>query len=347
MATDWDGLDRIIGVMMPLLNERERRLFIGACGRHLGRGASAHLHELTGMSRSTISKGVEEVASLPVDPTAKTAAALLKQAARAAGAGSKPLEEHHPDAVSRLLKIVNETAAGGATAPLSYTTLSSRRLAERLNEGEPEPIASHTSICRLLKEAGFRLDQTSPGSADRNAQFDYINKTVRQALADGVPVLAIEAALRKDEGAFAPAAMTDDAAPVAAAAIGEWLRTATDEPQFSELVIIASDTGSLRWQLELQKIADEKGFDIRVLNFPSGTTRWNAIEEQFVTEVRSLSPEAPQLTLQVTVSRIGPVADKEAAPSLSRPDSEKLAAVNVVADDWRGDWNYTVKPHRM
>jgi len=48
---------------MPELDERSRRLFAGLLARQLGRGGSSLVHQITGLSRVTIRRGIKECES--------------------------------------------------------------------------------------------------------------------------------------------------------------------------------------------------------------------------------------------------------------------------------------------
>ena len=49
--------------LMPRLNERDRRLALGAEAESWGRGGIAEVHRATGMSRTTIGRGIEELSA--------------------------------------------------------------------------------------------------------------------------------------------------------------------------------------------------------------------------------------------------------------------------------------------
>jgi len=55
--------------LLPVLDERGRRLFVAAEARALGRGGAYVVEEATGMARSTINRGMKELkAGTPLDP---------------------------------------------------------------------------------------------------------------------------------------------------------------------------------------------------------------------------------------------------------------------------------------
>ena len=78
-----------------LLNERTRRRWAAVEARALGRGGIARVAEATGLSRATISAGLQELAAGPQDDDA---AGRL----RGPRAGRKALAEHDADLVAAL-----------------------------------------------------------------------------------------------------------------------------------------------------------------------------------------------------------------------------------------------------
>ena len=72
--------------VMPLLDERQRRVLAGAQARALGRGGIKAVAEASGLARSTVQKAVAEV-DAGLDRTAPV---------RRAGAGRKRLVDKAP-----------------------------------------------------------------------------------------------------------------------------------------------------------------------------------------------------------------------------------------------------------
>ena len=52
---------RAINHFVAILNEKQRRLFLGLCARQQGRGAIRQLARITGVSRNTIRRGLREL----------------------------------------------------------------------------------------------------------------------------------------------------------------------------------------------------------------------------------------------------------------------------------------------
>ena len=63
MDLNSEGLSRLFEVMLPLLDERQRRLLAGTVAEVLGRGGATWVAEASGMSRNTVIAGAKEVAT--------------------------------------------------------------------------------------------------------------------------------------------------------------------------------------------------------------------------------------------------------------------------------------------
>ena len=70
-TTMTDGEKQFVSIMMSSLNEKERRIFLGAYSDCLGHGGITDLSNLTGMSRSTITIGRNESREIKADPKAR------------------------------------------------------------------------------------------------------------------------------------------------------------------------------------------------------------------------------------------------------------------------------------
>ncbi|GHT98068.1 hypothetical protein FACS1894126_3170 [Alphaproteobacteria bacterium] len=77
-----------IKAVLPLLNEKQSRLFLASCANAMGRGGVKNVCEISGFSRTTVIKGKKELEA-GVDENAKNI--------RTAGGGRKCLEKTYPD----------------------------------------------------------------------------------------------------------------------------------------------------------------------------------------------------------------------------------------------------------
>jgi transposase len=198
MAISSDARGRLalrFGVLLPHLNERQRRLLLAAEARLLGHGGVRAVAQVAGVSESTVRKGVFELEEgqdlFPVDR------------ARREGGGRKSAEGLDAGLVPALLALVEPEERGDPEPPLRWTTKSLRRLAGELTrQGHP---VSAPAVGRLLRAAGFSLQanaKTLEGARhpDRDAQFRYINEQVKDHQAGGEPVISVDTKKREQLG---------------------------------------------------------------------------------------------------------------------------------------------------
>jgi len=78
-------------------------------------------------------------------------------------------------------------------------------------------------------------------------------------------------------------------------------------PQAQEILITADGGGrtgsrSRRWQLELQRLADETGLAIPVCHFPPGTSKWNKSEHRMFCQITENWRGRPLSSHEVSVN---------------------------------------------
>jgi transposase len=183
------------GVLLPHLNERQRRLAVAVEARLLGHGGVRAAARVAGMSETTVRRGVAELEA-GEDP-------FPDGRVRAPGGGRRRAEQTDPAVLQALLGMVEPDERGDPESPLRWTTKSLRHLAEELaRRGYP---VSAPTVGRLLKSAGFSLQanvKTLEGAQhpDRDAQFRYINEQVKDHQADGEPVVSVDTKKREQLG---------------------------------------------------------------------------------------------------------------------------------------------------
>ena len=112
-----DGTKDIIGVMMPILNEHQRRIFLSAIAENLGWGSSTDIAELTGISMQTLTRGRKEIASLQRDPTARPSPDGTERI-RSPGGGRKSKVDQNPEIRDRILSILDGNIIGDPMSPI-------------------------------------------------------------------------------------------------------------------------------------------------------------------------------------------------------------------------------------
>src|SRR5215207_7743388 len=188
-------LARRFEVLLPHLNERQQRLALATEARLLGHGGIRAVAEATGVSATTVRRGVAELESgedsLPVGR------------ARRSGGGRRRADDQDPELAAALLGLVEPDERGDPMSPLRWTTKSLRHLAEELAlQGHR---VSAPTVGRLLRDNGFSLQGTAKTlegaqHPDRNAQFTYINEQVKAHQAAGEPVISVDAKKKEQLG---------------------------------------------------------------------------------------------------------------------------------------------------
>jgi len=180
-----DTLKEQFSRIWPHLDERARRLVAASKAVELGYGGISRVSRACGLSRVTVTKGIEELAAKPLPPGR----------VRRAGGGRHALETHAPGLPAALEALVEPTACGDPQSPLCWTCKSTRALAAELTARRHR--VSHNKVAQMLREAGYSLQgnrKTEEGGdhPDRDAQFRHINRAVRRALRAGEPVISVD-----------------------------------------------------------------------------------------------------------------------------------------------------------
>jgi transposase len=182
--------------LVSVFTERSRRVWAATEARALGYGGINQVAQATGISASTIRRGLRELdADAPLPP----------ERTRRAGGGRKRTTALDPTLLQDLEALVEPTAPGDPDSPLRWTCLSTRTLAVAL-EALGHAI-SHTLVAELLHGLGYSLQgnvKTREGRQhpDRDAQFRYIAQQVRAAQRQGQPTISVDTKKKELVGPF-------------------------------------------------------------------------------------------------------------------------------------------------
>jgi hypothetical protein len=115
------------------------------------------------------------------------------------------LELHDPGLPDLLESLVEPLTRGDPESPLRWTCKSTRTLAGELVHRK-HPI-SHEKVAQYLRKQGYSLQgnrKTEEGEdhPDRDDQFRHINREVRQAMAQGLPVISVDTKKKELVGNF-------------------------------------------------------------------------------------------------------------------------------------------------
>ena len=196
MELSSEALAGFFATALPHLNERQRRLVVGAMAEALGRGGQARVVEASAMSSSTVAKAVAEVRS-GIEPSVRQ---------RAPGAGDKPAIDKQPGLLEALDELVHPETRGTPMSALRWTLKSTYELARDL-QGRGFR-ASAELVRRLLHQMGYSLQapaKQNEGSAhpDRDGQFRHINALAAERLAVGEPVISVDTKKKELIGNYA------------------------------------------------------------------------------------------------------------------------------------------------
>src|SRR6266436_6543295 len=133
------------GSIFPHLDERQRRLLLGAEARSIGRGGIRLVARAAGVREATVSLGVSEL----------DAGGAPLGRVRRAGGGRKRVVDVDPGLRGAVLALVEPDMRGDPMSPLRWTTKSTRNLASELT-AQGHRISADT-VADLLREEGFSL----------------------------------------------------------------------------------------------------------------------------------------------------------------------------------------------
>src|SRR5208283_6084124 len=152
------------------LDERGRRLFAAAEARTAGHGGIAAASRATGIARSTIGRGLKDLA-MP---------GSLSGEVRRPGGGGPTLIAKDPTLLEHLRQLLESTTMGDPMRPLMWVSKSHAKLAAALREmGHKIADSSIPKLLGLLKYSRQVNRKTLEGSHNpaRNAKLEHINTT--------------------------------------------------------------------------------------------------------------------------------------------------------------------------
>jgi hypothetical protein len=134
-------------------------------------------------------------------------------------------------------------------------------------------------------------------------------------------------------------------------------------PKARALLITADGGGSngyrlRQWKVELQKLADAASLSIMVCHFPPGTSKWNKVEHRLFSFISSNWRGEPLRDYETIVRLIAATTTAKGLKVTCRLDrrryqvgrkisDKEFAAVNLIPDEFHGEWNYRIQPRRI
>ena len=196
---DVAALKMRIDCVVPTLNEYQRRRYLSAEAKAIGRGGISLVSRLSGVSRPTLTEGVKEFDK----PEAE---APEQGRSRKAGGGRKPIWKKNPEIFDVLSELLEAHTKGDPMRLLLWTNKSLRNLSAALTE--KGYTANKDTVGIILKMLGYGLQAdkktltVKPSHPDRDAQFEHIKSETQKAALEGNPILSIDAKKKENIGNF-------------------------------------------------------------------------------------------------------------------------------------------------
>ena len=187
----WEG-------MSVDLNEKQKRRFAATLSKTYGYGGSTAVHEATGIALNTITRGKKDLS----DPTGSGTDRI-----REPGAGRPWIDEKYPRLMEHIEKIIEDSTYGDPMRILTWTTDSLRTIQEKLLDQYDEKV-SYVTIGTILEDMDYskqqnqKMLQNGEPHPDRDAQFQIINKTAKEFIAEGEPVISVDTKKKENVGNF-------------------------------------------------------------------------------------------------------------------------------------------------
>lgn len=187
----------------PFLDERTLRVWAAAEVKAAGKRSLSLVSRATGLARGTIMAGLRDIdeknyANRDVQP--------VMAGIRRPGAGRKSAELKDAELLPALDRLVAPATRGDPMSPLRWTSKSTEKLSQALT-AQGHAVGSRT-VSRLLGVLGYSLQANQKSlegrskNPDRNAQFEFINKTAGERLSVGEPVISIDTKKKELIGDF-------------------------------------------------------------------------------------------------------------------------------------------------
>jgi hypothetical protein len=191
-------MEERIAAMLPILNEKQRRIYLASEAKAYGRGGISQMSRVSGMSRTTIRVGLAELESGEKIDISRV---------RKPGGGRKFVEANIPSIQERIREIVDGSTYGNPEKVLSWTTESLRKIQTKLLE-KFDISVSFKTVGAILENLGYskqanqKMLQVGKPHPDRNAQFEFINKKATEFIDAGEPVISVDTKKKENIGNF-------------------------------------------------------------------------------------------------------------------------------------------------
>jgi len=188
--------------LAPFMGELQRRMWAATEAQLFGRGGIAAVHRATGIAKSTILRGLEDLRSGRAENLANSGRS------RVYGAGRKLAEVHQDGLAEALDQLIDPQTRGDPESPLRWTSKSTIKLAAELKKQGFD--VSADTVGRMLRGSGYSLQSTrkrlkGTSHTDRNGQFERIAALTKAAKRRRSPVISVDTKKKELVGRFSNA----------------------------------------------------------------------------------------------------------------------------------------------
>ena len=182
-------------VMHGVLNERQWRLYVATEAKRRGTGGISQVAREAGVTRKTIRKGLQE---LEAEDLYESGDRIRRK-----GGGRKQITAKDETLRADLEELLEPK--GDPQSLVRWTTKAMSNLKEALkSQGHT---IGETAIREILKRMGFSLKANKKAiegaaHADRDAQFQHINRTGKAFEAEGLPMISVDCKKKELIGNF-------------------------------------------------------------------------------------------------------------------------------------------------
>ena len=180
----------------PVLDEQGRRRFAAAEALALGHGGVTLVANITGIARSTINRGLAEIAENRVAGEGRV---------RRPGGGRRAKTVENPAILEALKGLLEAATRGDPMSPLLWTSKSLKKLVVALC-GMGHKVCPNV-VAGMLRGLGYSLQsnrKTREGSKhpDRDGQFQYLDAQMKAHIAEGSAVISVDTKKKELVGDF-------------------------------------------------------------------------------------------------------------------------------------------------
>jgi hypothetical protein len=336
--------DMHLKTFLSVLNEKQRRLYLGFESLKIGYGGDIKIANETGVNVKTVARGRKELTMKKITP-----GRIRKE-----GAGRPALKKK--EILAEIEKLIEDDTAGDPMSPKLWTRRSTYALSDELKEKGIQ--ACPNSVGIILKQNDYSLRANrkaiySTQHPDRNRQFEIIFEEKRRFMERGQPIISVDSKKKEKIGNFKNPGKKWEKAPEIvnmydfpsdaigiAAPYGIYdpvnnsgtviVGSSYDTPEFAvdsieiwllqiaqynylnlKEVLILCDCGGSNgirprmWKYSLyHNISKAYGIKIRVCHYPTGASKWNPVEHRLFSFITKNWQARPLRSFQIAVECI-------------------------------------------